>query len=227
MPTLKEVSFKSWSFSRLQDYRKCPAYACYKHLRKMKDAGNKAMARGSDIHTMAEVWVKGGGVRPLPEELKLFKKEFKHLAKQKDVKTEDDWSFTQDWGQCRWNDWDICWLRQKIDVHYIELKKNLLVVVDYKTGSVKEDDHVEQRKLYAPGGLLRYPNVTAVRAEMWYTDEGVLKGETYTRADLPALLKYWEKETRPMFADRKFQPRPGSYCSWCPYSKKKGGPCKY
>ena len=49
----------SWSFSRYSDYQQCPAKAKYKHVLRMKEPPNDAMARGTAIHTMAEDYIKG------------------------------------------------------------------------------------------------------------------------------------------------------------------------
>ena len=65
---------------------------------------------------------------------------------------------------------------------------------------------------------------------MRYVDHGVLKpdaAKVFTRKDIPALKKKWEGNSRAMLADGTFREKPGKACTWCAYSKGKGGPCKY
>lgn len=229
MPTLAKLTkyFTSWSFSRLQDWRKCPFFAACKHLRKIKEPGNDAMARGSAIDTLAKQWASSApAVKAIPAELKLFRKEFTEVRKHKDMQADPDWSFTRSWGQTTWNNWAECWLRVKVDLTYLTNQLRRLVVIDYKTGQIKES-HDEQLKLYAPAGMLIHPTVEEVETKLWYLDHGVETVKIYKKSELKGLIAYWEQETKPMLADRRFSTRPGDYCRWCFYRKSNGGPCKY
>ena len=79
MATAKKVipikPLTSWSFSRYQDYKSCPAKAKYKHIDKLKEPPSPAMERGAAIHNLCEQYVRGT-LAKLPPELKLFKDEF-------------------------------------------------------------------------------------------------------------------------------------------------------
>lgn len=78
---IKSNKITSWSFSRYSDYKQCPLKAKLKHVDKLKEPPNEAMARGAAIHNIAEKYIKGEG-RTLPAELKQFGAEFKMLRKQ-------------------------------------------------------------------------------------------------------------------------------------------------
>ena len=128
--------FTAWSYSRLRDYTECPFKAYLKYLEKIAEPPNPAMNRGSDIHTKAEEYIKGGIAR-LPKELKLFDSLFKDLCgrfkkKVHGMTVEETWAFTRDWNPTVWNDWAGCALRIKVDVAYPE--DNALIVTDWKTG---------------------------------------------------------------------------------------------
>ena len=69
---------KSWSFSRYSDYKTCPRMFKHKHLDKIAEPKNDAMARGAQVHETAEAYIKGKLTR-LPAELKEFADEFKKL----------------------------------------------------------------------------------------------------------------------------------------------------
>lgn len=216
----------AWSFSRLQDYRGCPRKAKYKHVDKLNEPSNDAMARGSAIDQMEGDFITGK-LKKCPPEIKSFEAEFLELRKRKAI-VQEQWAFDKDWIEVDWFAKDA-WCRIKTDVYTHDLKTNTLMVVDCKTGKIREE-HKEQVKLYALGGLMKLPTVDVVDARLWYTDQAVElpeEPELYTRADVPALKKYWAAQVKPMLADTRFAPKPSSNCKYCHFSKAKGGPCEY
>lgn len=234
----------SWSFSRYSDYRRCPLMFKLKHLDKIQEPKNAAMERGSQIHELAEQYIKGVLPAKLPSELKAFEATFKRLRtlfkkRTAGIVVEDDWAFRKDWSQTQWNDWTGCWLRVKLDNADNE-DPDVLVIRDWKTGKFREElneEYVEQLELYALCGLLLYPHVKEVHPFLAYLDADVIYPDpdaptVYTRADLPRLQKAWEKRVAPMFADKRFAPRPHDKCRFCFYGQSgiaKGGPgkCKF
>lgn len=241
MPTLAPVKLKpltSWSFSRYGDYKKCPQMFKFKHLMGLKEPGNEAMQRGSDIHTLAERYAKGA-LPKLPVELGLFKEEFKKLKGEKIKYIEESWTWKQDWvGETTWNDWAGAWLRVKLDAAYINPTFNAVRIIDHKTGRMRDDkqsEYLEQLELYGLSGLLKFPDAKIVSPELWYLDAGVIYpdgGKTqpeleYTQADVPALKKTWQMRIKPMFTDKKFKPTPGAACQWCHFRKSNNGPCQF
>lgn len=247
----------AWSFSRYNDYTGCPAKAKYKHVMKIKEPGSPAMDRGSAIGKLLEDYIRGN-LRTMPKDLKdlagfkKFEGEFKKLrklyaarqkspAKANPVVVEDNWAFTREWGQTRWDDWTGCWLRVKIDVAHFE-EEDLLIITDWKTGKFRDEknaEYMEQLDLYLLSALLMFgqgrPSLR-VRARLAYLDEGRVFPEPddwkeYTIADLPKLKKAWEARTKKMLADTVFKPTPGNACLWCHYraanASSGGGQCKF
>lgn len=245
MATKKVIPIKqltSWSFSRYSDYKQCPLKAKLKHLDKISEPPNEAMARGAAIHTLAEKFIKGE-LRTLPPELKAFADDFKKFKAQYKKKisgmvVEDNWSFTKDWTETQWNDWTRCWVRIKLDCahHHDEAT---LVVTDWKTGKFRpemNEEYVEQLELYALSALLLHDHIEEVHPRLAYLDVGVVYPEAgkplvFTRADIPKLKKLWEKRTKAMMNDKLFAPRPNDKCKWCFYRSSNkaagGGQCKY
>lgn len=235
---IKSNKITSWSFSRYSDYKQCPLKAKLKHVDKLKEPPNEAMARGATIHNIAEKYIKGEG-RTLPTELKQFEAEFKMLRKQYKKKingmvVEDNWSFTKTWDETAWNDWIGCWVRIKLDcAHHIE--DDVMVVTDWKTGKFRveqNDEYIEQLELYALAALMLHPHLKEVRPRLAYLDVGVIfpaedSPIVFTQADAPKLKKLWEKRTKPMLSDTTFAPRPNDKCKWCHFRKSNGGPCKF
>lgn len=220
--------FTSWSFSRYSDYKRCPAFAKYKHLDKLPVESGPAADRGTAIHKGAEAFILQPKVKLLPE-LKLFKDRLYELrVMRKAVQAEAMWGFDRAWQPVAWNDWQRCWLRIKMDVSYLLPKKPVLHMIDWKSGKPKED-HKEQLTLYGVGGLRMHPSIQQAVGFLHYTDFGPKHDVKLTvkRAEETKLIKFWEKEVKPMFNDVRFAPRPGRYCDWCDFSKSKGGPCKF
>jgi CRISPR/Cas system-associated exonuclease Cas4 (RecB family) len=182
------------------------------------------MDRGSSIHKLAEDYVKGT-IRNLPPELKSFAAEFKVLRKEKAI-AEEQWAFTAQWGMSDWFG-PSAWLRVMTDASLI--KGDTLRVIDYKTGKEREE-HKLQLELYQLAGLLRYPDIQKVSAELWYLDLGKIAPEEtsfITRDKLNALKLVWMKRTKAMLSDTRFAPKPGNYCRWCHWRKDNGGPCQF
>jgi putative RecB family exonuclease len=235
----------SWSFSRYSDYKQCPLKAKLKHIDKIQEPPNPAMARGAQIHNLAEDYIKGK-VPKLAPELVLFKDEFARLRKMfkkisQSMVVEDNWAFTKEWDETAWNNWTACWVRIKLDCAHHE-EDTVLVVTDWKTGKFRpeqNEDYVEQLELYALSALLLHEHIEEVRPRLAYTDLGRVypSGETgepilsWSRSDVPKLKKLWEKRVKAMMSDTSFAPRPNDKCRWCYYRASNkaagGGQCKY
>jgi hypothetical protein len=228
----------AWSYSRYADYQQCPARFKYKHLDKLPDPGGAAMQRGSDIHKQGENWLKAGGKGAPPKDYKHFASEMKQLAKLNPL-VEQQWGFTQDWSPTGWFGAQT-WLRIVADVAVV-YDDCTADIVDFKTGR-KYGTNEDQIELFSMGGFMKWPDVEHVTARLWYLDipdgpntDGDPHEEStanttireYTRDEFEAARKAWGKRVEPMFKDKRFAPRANSKCVWCPYSKAKGGPCKY
>lgn len=217
----------AWSYSRYSDYKQCPAKFMYKHLMRMPDPGNAAMQRGTVIHKLAEDFVRGKC--DLAPELKSVKVEINHL-KDNFAVVEQNWGFRNDWswnGKPNWFDADV-WFRAKADA-IVLYDDDTAMLVDWKTGK-KYFSNEEQVELFSLAAFQRYPNLTAVDTRLWYTDADPDDNEIqreYTRADVERIQRDWDKRVIPMFRDRRFAPTPNDKCGWCPFSKAKGGPCKF
>jgi len=240
--TIPIKQIKSWSFSRYSDYRQCPLKAKLKHLDRIQEPPNDAMARGAEIHTRIEKYIKGETTR-LPTELKLVADEMKTLKQlfkriSQTMLVEDTWAFTKDWEETAWDNWADCWLRIKLDcAHHAD--DTTLVVTDWKTGKFRvemNEDYVEQLELYALAALLLHDHIQEVQPRLVYVDYGVVyplpdSPMIFRRKDIPQLKKRWAQRTKAMLNDKKFAPRPNDKCRWCFYRSSNkaagGGQCKY
>lgn len=233
-PIAKLKQIVAWSFSRFQDYEKCPRLAMYKHVDRIKEPSNEAMNRGSRMHEEAQAYTDGK-LKKLPESLARFPEEFKALKKAK-ASTEAEWAFRKDLTVTSWFAQD-CWLRVKVDAHTVE--NGVVKIVDHKSGKVDVNPkykfgskevpgkHDLQAELYALGAFLFYADAKKVRVEYWYLDEGIEGALEFDVKDIEQLKKNWLARTKRMMGDIRFPTTPGRHCSWCFFSKAKGGPCEY
>lgn len=230
---VKLPAVTAWSYSRYGLYTQCPAKFMYKHLLKLPDPSGPAAERGNIIHGLAENYIKlGKKIKPthkIPTELSNVAAELAHLRVNNAI-AEQEWGFKADWswiGRPGWFGNDV-WVRVKADA-VVTYDDDTGMGVDWKTGK-RYDEHATQAELTGLLMLMRYPNLVEADVRFWYVDEPAASNEmqlVVKRTEVPALQKDWEKNVRPMFADRKFPPRPNRFCSWCNYSKGKGGPCKF
>lgn len=248
-----KTQFDSWSFTRFSDYDRCPAFAKYKHLEK-RDQGpkNPAMQRGADVADNTDAWFKGTR-KTMPTELKPLAATYRALKKDKTVQAEANWGFTKSWEPCSTTDWNRCWLRVKVDILTLTgldkqgLNASELNLYDSKTGKFSEyavAGYEMQLNLYAAAGTVVFPTAQKINTQLLFSDLGVKhpadKPKVYTRAEAQAEIKQWEKRVKPMFSDKRFAPKPGNHCRWCPFSKNysyvdaatgqrvsRPGPCKF
>jgi CRISPR/Cas system-associated exonuclease Cas4 (RecB family) len=250
MPWAKPTTITSWSFSRWQVYggqNGCPFKAKQMFIEKIKVPTDPdgPMARGDRIHKLADAYIKGE-LRALPAELSKFADFFKRLRaafkKTPDrVAIEETWAMRSDWTVTRWDDWNGCWVRIKLDVALLE--KTVVSVVDHKTGKFSPqwnlDEYLLQLDLYALGALIKFAHLgedLCVVPRLHFLDHGIIyppEGEEriYVPADLPKLKKEWAARVRPMLVDKKFAPKPNRFCSSCHFRKDNkangGGQCKF
>ncbi len=229
MPKPRKKKLTAWSFSRWSQYERCPLQTKLAHIERLpQPEKGPAAQRGIDTHKTAELFV-GGEIDELPEVLETFEEEFIELVdltNDDDVKVlaEQQLAFNVDWDPTGWFDSDT-WVRMITDCTVVHTEEQFARVIDYKTGK-KYPEHELQLGLFGLG-VLRSEDVGEVQVELWYLDQGEEEVAHYTEDDIPRLQTEWEKRSKRMMTDTRFDPNPGHYCRWCPWSKEKGGPCKY
>lgn len=221
------VLVTAWSYSRYADYKQCPAKFKFKHIDRLPDPGSPAMQRGNDIHELAEKVVRAK--IDVPPELENVRAELE-FCRDNMATPEEQWGFTNKWGWIGRPGWfgDDVWFRAKTDVRLL-YEDNTLLLGDWKTGKMYFSNE-EQIELFALAGYRRFPDVIEVDTRLWYTDQPADNNEiqrVYKAKELETIQRDWDKKVVPMFKDRRFAPTPNDKCGWCPFSKAKGGPCKF
>lgn len=218
----------AWSYSRFADYRRCPMYFAYKHLLRIKEEAGPAMQRGRDIHKEGEAYlIAPRKPKKVPDSYRNFSGEMEQLRGLSPT-VEQQWGFTDKWQPTGWFGNDT-WVRVVLDVGVV-YDDGTADVIDFKTGK-KYGSNDEQMELFGLGTFSKFPQLTNVTTRLWYLDDANSKTNEvvaeFKAKEVPALIKDWDKKVKPMFADRKFPPRPNAKCVWCHLSKAKGGPCKF
>lgn len=219
----------AWSYSRYQDYLKCPAMAKYKHIEKRKEPGSATLDHGSAVHDAAAQFITGK-LRDMPEDLVKVKSDMQRFRDAR-AHCEEQWAFTAAWERCDWFAHNA-WLRVVVDCHYLDVAKKgvmrntTVYIIDHKTGK-HHPEHALQRSLYGLAAFIIYPDAKKVVARHLYVDHGEEDSDTFVAKDLERLKKEWLERVTPMLNDTRFAPNPGRHCTWCSFSKAKKGPCPY
>lgn len=219
----------AWSYTRYADYRRCPMFFAYKHLLRIKEPAGPALQRGRDIHKEAEQYITAKRKPKMPASLRNFADQMTQL-RGLHPSVEQQWGFTKEWEPTDWFGANV-WVRNVLDVCVV-YDDNTADVIDHKTGK-KYGSNDEQMELFGLSTFAKFPQLEHVTTRLWYLDiepadpQGNEVVAEFKAKEVPALKKDWAKRVRPMFADRKFPPRPNDKCRFCFLSKAKGGPCKF
>jgi len=231
--TPKTPPLKSWSFSSLSDFGRCPYYTYLKRVQKIPEPERPlppgklehANDRGSRIHDSAELFVRGKA--KFAPELRSFETEFLSLQssfKAGKVSLEGEWGMSKDWEPA---DYKSAWLRLKLDALYF-ISDTEAVAIDYKTGRKfgNEVKHGQQLNLYQLVSFLRYPLLETLHTELWYLDQDEITSLTYRRSQGLRFRGNWDMRALTMVNTVDFRPKPNVWnCKYCMYGPKGSGLC--
>ena len=210
-----------WSLSQLSKYKQCPSAYDFRHNKKMLDPAGPAAQRGTDIHAHLEHYIETG---EWGYEVPAFTRERAENMRACGHKPEAKIALDKDWQVVEWSS-PSAWVRGIIDT--LQVSEPTAAMGEWKTGKVYPEDHERQRRLYLSLLLSAYPGVNQATIETIYVDHSKSGTRSMNRSELLAEQDYWREEAGPMLRDTFFSPRPGFYCNWCPFSKRKTGPCEF
>lgn len=217
-----------WSFSRLKDYERCPFYAWYSHVLKIKGPQSPYAARGETIHAQAEKFVKQGAAgkrQAMPKSLNKYSVEFREVSRASAMpQTELKFGVTYDWRPTAFFGGDV-WGRGVWDLAVLTPER--LLVVDYKTGKMYPET-IDQLRFYACAAFAVVGFAPRVNAEAWHLDQPYPMGkQTFELlpSDVRVVRKTFNARIKKMMGDNVMQPRPNAYCRYCHLRRSAGGPC--
>ena len=206
----------AWSYSKLKNFEVCPKrYYNLDVAKTYKEEESEQLQYGNMVHKALADAVTGKA--PLS-------KTFGHLQGWVDKVTggadgeilvEQQMAIREDFSPTTWFGDDV-WYRGIADV--VKIVGPAAVVVDYKTGKIKEDG--VQLALMAACVFAHHPEVQKIRTEFAW-----LKEDAVTRADFSrdGMVSVWAgvlprvKLLENAHKAMEFPPKPGGLCrKWCP-----------
>lgn len=216
---LPEGPIKAWSPSTLQLFETCNYAMFLKAVRKLKQEASAAGDRGTQLHELAEQYIRGD-TDVIPKSLSKIEgalNKCRAAYAEGKVQVEEEWGFTKLWEPCDWHDKSI-WGRVKLDVFLRETPTSA-EIKDWKSGKKfgNETKHNLQGMIYAIAAFTRYPMLEFVKTTFEYIDTGDSMPNTYTRQiTLDVLKPRIENRALAMTSATDFLPRPSQKnCKFC------------
>jgi PD-(D/E)XK nuclease superfamily len=209
------------SLSKYGTYRGCPARYEFRYIKLLPEPKGAAASRGTDLHAKLETALIERHLLGIPE-MSLFVKVEAQRMITLGYAPEVKLAVNNKWEKVEWDSPDA-WLRSVIDSI---LPVTHLAMGEWKSGKVW-DDHADQRDLYTVMALSCYTNAESASIKTIYLDQGIAVEHALKRADLAARQADWTERFTEMEKDTFFSPRPGRQCSWCAFSSRRAGPCRF
>jgi hypothetical protein len=211
------TSIKAWSYSALTNFESCPKKFWHYRIKKdYKDEGGEASRYGDHVHKSINNYLVHNVALPL---------DLVHMQKVVDVYknmksdrliSEQQLAINSDYEPTGWFDKDV-YCRAIIDAIFIH--QDLALLVDWKTGKMK-DDGATQLRLAACILMLHIPEVNKVAMRyVWLAHKGKTTNFTMTRKDMPAVWNELSPRLRRYqhaHAHDEFPASPSGLCrKWC------------
>jgi hypothetical protein len=201
---------KPWSHSALEQFINCPrSYHAHRVEKSIPYVEGPEAAYGNQVHKHFEDRLRHGVV--LPPELQAHEE---YLAKLEALpgigEAEQEIALNRSAQPCGYWDADV-WYRGKVD--YLKVNGIHARVYDWKTG--KQHQKLLQLFEYALWTLIKYPQVSSVYAEYYWTKHGTVTGVTVGRERIPeiwAMLLPDLKQMVEAYATDTWQPRQSGLC---------------
>lgn len=218
------------SHSRLSDFNQCPKKFWHKYIGKtasFKEEGTSPhLVRGTNVHKQLEnyiIKVSAGeqGIRPsslteVENTKPLINAMFTAYGS---VLPEAQVSIDNTWKQVEWFSKDS-YYRAILDM--IAIREQDILIGDFKTGKYVEYTPVTgygQLELSAAIALNVWPEIPEVSTVYIYVDHKKTIKKTFTQADKPRLVEWFQKEHIKVNAEENFDPKVNEFCKWCPATK--------
>ena len=203
-----------WSFSKLKAFEQCPKQFYHeKVLKEYPFVQTDAIIYGNEFHKACENYI--GDEEPLPEKFMYVKSALDTLNDKRGVKLcEKKLGITADLEPCDFYDKRV-WFRGIADLLIIDVVGDVAWVVDYKTGKSAKYADKGQLELMALSVFAHYPDISRVKAGLFFVVAKDLVKETYKILDKATLWKKWMVNYAKMetaFEADVWNPRPSGLC---------------
>jgi CRISPR/Cas system-associated exonuclease Cas4 (RecB family) len=197
----------AWSWSAIDSFETCPRrHFLTKIAKAYPEKQNAKMLAGQAFHRALELRVERH--KTLPEDLE-------HSAQGGTIVAERKIGLTRDFRECEYFDRDV-WLRVVVDCQVD--KGNKALVIDWKTGKVKEG--YDQLALTAAVKFAISPDLEEVQSAYFWFEAGHVSKEKFVRADVPGIWQNMLPRVQKLedaIANSNFPPKQSGLCKeYCP-----------
>jgi len=220
---MKEIAL---SHSRLSTFKSCPRKFKLQYIDKAfpDDSDNPNFVRGNRVHKQLEdylMWINSGGAIAEPslgrEALNVVPIIQKVHANYSTVMPEQQLATTKDWGKTGWFAKNVVY-RAILDL--IGLFKKSGIIIDYKTGKVRDyDEYGGQLHLNATMLFAIYEELEVIDVAYVFADHKQTISVRFYRKDFQEFRSYFDDQHRIVNTEEKWEPKINQYCKWCPATK--------
>jgi len=207
------------SFSRLSLYETCALKMKFRYRDKLSTPKGPAASRGTLLHSSIEDYILGKK-DTLHSEIADLHETFTQVKEDPKPFVELKLAFSE--GFVKVVPWTSSQAHFRMVLDAGNVFPDKVVIREWKSGKMY-DEHYDQRKTYALGSIIKWNlPVEVVTHYLDLRKQEASRGEV---ADRKVWAWHLTQRLETMANDRHFAPRPGHYCHWCDFSKRKGGPC--
>ena len=224
------MSYAPYSYSKIATHKKCGAKFKYAYVDQVKveRIPSPQMDRGTAVHKSVENFFIGGNDMLHPDIHEVYGQFFYGLRESYQCFTEQPFAIKNDWSPCEF-DSPEAWVRGFLDLKILPRGDDPgeLIIYEFKTGNIYEEEHAAQRLLYGTIGLVQHSEFPHAKVITVYFDKKDMREVIYPRIMLPE-CKALAKHTIEMIEkDQLFIAKPSYGCRWCQFSKYNNGPCAF
>lgn len=217
------------SYSRLSDYESCPRKFKAKYITKTypDDSDNPYFIRGSRVHKELELAVahlsgkmENIDIDALPESLQTVEVKAalpiikSIVSNSTEIYTEQQISVDSNFRKVDWFS-KSSYYRAIFDLTAINGSSALLV--DWKTGKVREYDAKPTGQLHLSAGILMSikPSVEVVTCAYMFVDQKQTIKQEFTRDNLQSIIEPFVEAYETVNSDTEFEPKANEHCFFC------------
>ncbi len=211
----------SYSLTKITTHEKCALKYKFRYILDLPETKNKAATRGVDCHKLIEDCIRDGA--PLPPELDYYQGWLETMRGPMAF-PEHKIAVDNKWQLCSWEDPNV-YIRAVVDLKYV-VSPESIVNYDWKTGKIYPD-HGDQKELYAALVSAEHPEAIEIKSGHVYVDLRKNVPKDFHKDQISGIIQKWDRRVESVANDAHHMPSPGFHCTWCGYSKKIGGPCRF
>jgi hypothetical protein len=208
-----------WSYSSLTAYETCPRrFYLTRIVKQVTEPQTEATLWGNEVHKALELAIKNA--TPLEPRFVAYAPIIDKLrAAPGQKQPEQKFGLTASFKPTSFFAKDV-WFRGVLDLTILQPEK--AVVLDYKTGKVKEDG--DQLKLFAGATFAQNPYLQEVKTGYVWLAHNKVSARTFVKDEVPLIWQEFIPRIRRMEASQQndsWPPRPSGLCkNWCPVGKR-------